>query len=259
LIEENPVEGPDHRTVTLPGFGEIDVEKYSLLGLAVLLGFGDGFNVCSLGALLFLLGLVFGLGSRKRIILVGGMFIFTVVAVYWVLILLWYKAFSVLSAYLGFMQVLVGVIALGGGIYYFRQFLKFKKSGPVCEFAGGGGIVSRLRAGIKETIQNPQSLLSLLVAIIVFAVVVTIIEFPCSAVIPAAFTGVLAVKELSTLSYLFYITVYTLFYMADEIVVFSIAVFTSKIWLASPKFVTWSTLANSVILSLLGIYYLFII
>jgi hypothetical protein len=45
--------------------------------------------------------------------------------------------------------------------------------------------------------------------------------------------------------------------MLDEIAVFLVAVLTMRLWLASGKFVTYATLVQAVILSLLGAYYLF--
>jgi len=45
--------------------------------------------------------------------------------------------------------------------------------------------------------------------------------------------------------------------MLDEIIVFLIAFFTMKIWLASSKIVVWITLLEAIILLALGFYYLF--
>ena len=97
----------------------------------------------------------------------------------------------------------------------------------------------------------------LLAGIFLFAAIVTIIEFPCSAVVPVAFAGILAQAGLSSFQYLLYILLFMLFYMLDEIIVFLIAFFSMKIWLASSKAVTWITLAESIILFVLGFYYLF--
>ncbi|TRZ79649.1 hypothetical protein D4R86_05645, partial [bacterium] len=48
----------DNNKIHLPFLGDIDTSKYSLFALTIVLGFLDGFNVCSLGALVFILGLV---------------------------------------------------------------------------------------------------------------------------------------------------------------------------------------------------------
>ena len=78
-----------------------------------------------------------------------------------------------------------------------------------------------------------------------------------AAVVPVAFAGILAQAGLSSFQYLLYISLFVLFYMLDEIIVFLIAFFTMKIWLASSKIVTWAALLESIILFILGAYYLF--
>lgn len=241
--------------IEVPFFGDINMSAYSLPALAIILGFVDGFNVCSIGALIFILSIVIGLGSRRRIIVIGSAFIIAVVAAYWVLIFLWYQFFTILQQYFNYVNVLVGLIAIGGGIYYFRQFLRFIKYGPTCD-ASGGSLLRKTRQGIREVVTTPKSTFSLIAGVMGFAVLVTLIEFPCSAGIPAAFTGVLALADLPALTYLWYVTLYTLFYMLVEIIVFVTAVVSAKIWLANAKFVTWSTLVGAIVLIGLGLYYL---
>ena len=75
--------------------------------------------------------------------------------------------------------------------------------------------------------------------------------------VPVAFAGVLAQSGLSTFNYLLYISIFVAFYMLDEIIVFLIAFFTMKIWLASSRVAVWIILAESIILFALGAYYLF--
>lgn len=243
-------------SINLPIIGKIDLEKYSLIGLSVVLGFVDGFNVCSLGALIFVLGIVLGLGSRKKILVVGSFFVLTVSFIYWLLMLVWYKTFTFLGSYLPYMNVAVGLISIGGGIYYLIQFFKFKKHGPACE-ASKGTIITKFREGIKDMIKNPKSAIMMVLAIVAFAAIVTIMEFPCSAAIPAAYTAALSTRNLSTLAYLFYTLIYIIFYMLDEIIVFLVAAISSKIWLSSPRFIVASTFIGALVLLLLGGYYIF--
>jgi len=63
------------RTFRLPFLGEIRLGDLSFPVMAVALGALDGFNVCSLGALLLVLSLVLAFKSKKRIVLFGGTFI----------------------------------------------------------------------------------------------------------------------------------------------------------------------------------------
>ncbi|MFH0987544.1 MAG: hypothetical protein V1841_01465 [Patescibacteria group bacterium] len=241
--------------ITLPFVGRIDQSKYSLPVLAVILGFLDGFNVCSLGALVLILGIVLALRSRAKISVFGVVYILTTTIVYGLLIALWYKIFSILAPYIKVMDAIVGLIAIAGAIYFLRQFLKFKKQGPVCE-AEEGGIASKFSTRLQESLKNPGNIIGVIGSILLFAAVITVVEFPCSATVPVVFAAIVAKSNISTLQYLLCIAIYMLFYMIDEIILFLVAAFTMKIWLASKKITTWLTLIEAIILFFLGFYYL---
>ncbi len=245
-----------HDKIKIPFIGEVNISKYSFPAQAVLLGFFDGFNVCSLGSLVLILALLLNLGSRKKVLLFGGLFIITASVIYGFLILIWYQFFSILSSYLKTMEILIGLLGLGGGIYFFKQFIKFRKSGPICEVIQGDGLVSRFSLKIQETLKGSKGIIAGLVGVFLFAAVITIMEFPCSAVLPVLFAGSLANAGISAFQEFLYIAVYILFYMLDEVIVFLIALFTMKIKLASSKFVVWLSLIEAIVLSVFGLYYL---
>ncbi|MFC1595005.1 hypothetical protein ACFL3E_01095 [Patescibacteria group bacterium] len=262
VIDDNPPP-PDENNqdaddkIVFPILGEVDISKYSFITLAISLGFLDGFNVCSLGALVLILGLVLALGSRKKIILFGGIFIITTAVIYGILIVLWYQLFSYLVPFIKIMEIIVGVLGLFGAAFFLRQFIRFRKYGPTCGIASGDSMISRAFRKIQRMFKNPKSIFLLIWSVFAFAVVVTVIEFPCSAAIPVIFAGILSKSQLPGLAYFFYIAVFILFYMIDEIIVFLIAVFKMDIWLSSPKFTVWATFIEAIILGLIGFYYLF--
>jgi len=240
--------------VKLPIIGTIDLTKYSLLMQAIILGFFDGFNVCSLGALVMILGLVLILKSRPRIILFGGLYILITSLVYGGLIFLWYQLFYYLSPVLQVMNLFVGILGILGAIYFTKQFLKSKKKELVCE--QDNKIITRQSQKIREAFKKSGGVWGLIVGVIIFSAVITIVEFPCSAVIPVLFAGVMAHAGLSLPSYILHLLVYLLFYMLDEIVVFLIAVFTMNVKIVSGKTMKYLSLVEAVVLLAMGIYYL---
>ncbi len=255
---ENDEECADslRESVNLPFVGEIDVGKYSLPALTVLMGVLDGFNVCSLGALVLILGLVLNLKSRGKILIYGGLFVLITAVIYGILIVLWYRLFSLLSNYLRAMEVLIGALAFFGGIYFLKEFMKFRKYGPACESNGaqiGKGLLENVKDSISDENVNP---LALAFSILLFAGVLTVVEFPCSAAVPVVYAGVLAEADLPSLAFILYIAFFVLFYMLDELIVFGVAVWKMDIWMSSPKFTTWVTLVQSIILFGLSAFYL---
>lgn len=242
--------------IDMPLIGKVNIKKYSLPVLTVVLGILDGFNVCSLGALVLILGLVLAMKSRWKTLIFGGIFILTTAVVYGILISVWYKIFSLLIPYMTLMEILIGLLGVGGGVYFLKQYLKFKKYGPTCEIDAGKGMMSKFSEKF-HSVKESTNIILLLGMVLIFAGIITIIEFPCSAVIPVAYAGILAQANLSSFVYLLYILLYLFFYMVDEIIVFLIAFLTMKVWLSSSRVTTWITLAESVILFILGAYYLY--
>jgi len=250
-----PIE--DKSRINLPLIGKIDLTKYSLSAQAVVLGFFDGFNICSLGALILILGLVLILRSRSKIFIFGGLFILTTALVYGLLIVLWYQLFYFLAPVLKIMNIFVGVLGILGGFYFLKQFFKYKKYGPTCDIDTGKGVMGRFSKRIQRNFKESGGLWAILISIFIFAVVITVVEFPCSAVIPVFFASALVEAQLPVLIYLLYIAIFVFFYMLDEIVVFLIALFTMTIKIASSRAIIWITLVESFVLFGLGIYYLF--
>ena len=254
LIGEGPT---PQKKVKIPIFGEIDISKLSLPLAAVMLGFVDGFDVCSLAALFLILTIVLSFKSRFKVLFFGGVFILINALTYGLLMSFWWKVFNLVGIYLRKMEVLIGLLSIGGGIYFIRKFLKIRKTGPVCEAEAGWGkeIFAKGATKIKELFQK-ENAFYIILGLLIFDLIVSFVEFPCSGVLPVIFTGILSEAGISTLQYFFYLAIFLFFYLLDELIVFLVAVFTMKIWVSSPKFVTWSNFSVAIILLLLGFYYL---
>ena len=74
-------------SVVIPLWGEVSLTGQSLLVSTAIIGFIDGFNPCSLWVLSILIALTLHTGSRRRILLVGGIFLVLTAAVYALFIL----------------------------------------------------------------------------------------------------------------------------------------------------------------------------
>lgn len=237
--------------VTIPS----NLDGLPLPIMAAALGFLDGFNVCSLGALALILGLVLVVRDRKRVVVLGGTFILTTALVYGVLITLWYRLFAILGSYVGVMQLAIGIVAAVAGIYFLTQFWRFRKYGPTCGFSGGA-LVVRVTKRVQNVLGAQSSIIAGTIAVLVFALVITVVEFPCSAAVPLVFAGMLAESGASTLTSLGLIGVFVLMYLIDELIVFGIAVSRMRLWMSSGTATKWALLVEAIILIGIGGWYL---
>ena len=254
-IEGEDVE-QEKNIVDIPFLGEVNVDDFSLPVLALALGSLDGLNVCSIGALVLILMIVLTLDSRKKILFYGGLFILTAVLIYGGLVFLWTALIDTFVAYLDILGILIGLAALAGGVYFFKEFLKFRKYGPTCS-SGSNKLVANATKRVQEAFKDrKKGALFLSGSVILFAAVITLVELPCSIALPVVFGGVLAESGLVMASYIGYIALYLFAYMLIEIIIFIGAVITKEVWFAQSKAITWVYLFGSLVLIFLAFYYL---
>ncbi len=236
---------------------DVDISEWSLPLKTAALGSLDGFNVCSIGALILILSIVLVFKSRKKIFFYGGLFIFTTVVVYGTLVFLWGQLFRSLVGHSEMLSYIVGAAAFFGGVYFFKEFYRFFRYGPTCNSSTNRFVIKATKKVQESFADSKKGALALAANIMIFASVITIIELPCSVGIPIAFTGILTEAGVPLASFVFYVLFYLFFYMLIEVVIFSLAVLTKEIWIANSKAITWITLFGSLLLFYLAYHYIF--
>jgi len=212
---------PAEDGIVLPIIGKLVVSEYSLPVLAVILGIVDGFNPCALWVLLYLISLVMTLRDRRRIWLIVGSFVLASGVLYFLFMTAWLNVFLFIG-YIRPVTVVIGLVALGGGILQIRELIKTKGE-IVCEVTSEESR-EKTMAKMQKIVSSPITL-GTIVGIIALAFAVNAIEFVCSAAIPAVFTQVLSLAGLTTFQYYGYILLYVFFFMLNNLVIFGAAAF----------------------------------
>jgi len=213
-------EEPSDET-TLPIIGKITLSEYSLPSLAIILGLVDGFNPCAMWVLVYLISLIITLKDKRKIWLLVGSFVFASGVLYFLFMTAWLNAFLFIG-YHRTLTIVIGLVALGAGILNIREFIK-TKGAIACEVLDEGSR-KKTMTRMEKVVLSPLTLATI-AGIVALAFVVNSIEFVCSAAIPAIFTHVLSLSSLSTLKYYAYILLYDLFFMLDDLIIFSAAAF----------------------------------
>lgn len=240
--------------IKIPFFGSVDVSKMSLPILTITLGAMDGLNPCAMWILLFLIALLINTRSRKRMWLVGGTFIAASGIVYFLLLTAWLNLFLAIS-YVNLTRILIGAFALGVGIWQIKNFITYHPG--VCKVLG---IKSRIERGLREKaekIVTSPFTFAMIGGLIILALGVNLIEFFCSAGLPAIFTRILTLSEISTLSYYLYLLLYTFVFILDDLIIFSLAVITLSRVGFTEKYNYWATLIGGLLILILGILLIF--
>ena len=105
----------------------------------------------------------------------------------------------------------------------------------------------------KQVVNSPITLASVF-AILVIAFSVNIIEFACSIGIPQAYTKILELNMLTFLERQWYMLIFSLGYMLDDVIVFGLAIWGySKLQAHGGKYAQWSLLIGGTLMLVLGL------
>lgn len=252
VVEEQAEPEVDDQSVHIPFLGTIDALDVSLPFLTIILGAVDGFNPCAMWVLIMLIGMLIGMQDRRRMLLLGSIFIMTSAFMYFVFLAAWFNLFRFVGL-VRWVQIVVGIIASGIGIFYIRRFMK-TRSGQ-CEVVN---LTQRKKISdrMREVLQK-RSLLFAIAGIVGLALVVNLIELACSAGLPAIFTQVLALHDLPLWRFYALLFLYVFVFMLDDLVVFMIAVLTFKIASGKGTYSRFAMLLGGIIIILIGIALIF--
>lgn len=239
-------------SITFPLIGEVKTKNLSLPLLTAVFGLVDGFNPCAMWVLIFLIGLLLEMQNRTRMWILGTAFIIVSGLVYFIFMAAWLN----LLLFIGFIvwvRPVIGLVAVGGGVWSLKEY--FTKPVAVCAVEDSEKKRTVFEK-LKETVKKENFWLAL-AGIILLGASVNLIELMCSAGLPAVYTQILSLSQLSVLSYYFYLVLYIVFYMLDDIIVFIIAMTTLQLTGLSGKYARWSRLIGGAILLILGILLIF--
>lgn len=239
------------RIINLPFFGEVNLKSASLPIVAIILGLIDGFNPCAMWILLFLISMLIGMKDRKRMLILGIVFLTTSAFIYALFMGAWLQVMIRMTE-VNLIKKAIGIIAILGASWNLYGFYKsIKKKDVGCEVVNNSKR-KKMIAKIKK-ITTEKSLWIALIGIIILAISVNFVELACSAGWPLVFTEILALNDLNSLSYILYITLYILFYLFDDIIIFIIAMVTFKITGISNKYSKYSHLIGGILMLIIGL------
>ena len=180
----------------------VSLDERSVLGAGIILALLDSINVCSITILIFLIIFSLSIGSPERAFKTGLIFTF-IVFLFYVLFML------VLTEVLGALMLDYGV--------YIRSIVVF-----ICFFAGLLLIKDFFWYGKGISLKVPESSKPLMEkyikratvgSTIILGVLASIVELPCTAIFPLAYTTILAESGITGLQNILYILIYNIIYI----------------------------------------------
>jgi thiol-disulfide isomerase/thioredoxin len=214
---------PQSREITLFG-STINLENQSLLLSTLLISFVDGFNPCSLWVLSMLLALTLHTGSRRKVFIIGLIFLTVTAAVYAMFIAGLFTFLSIVN-FAPWIQAVVAVVALFFAVVNIKDYFWYKEGiSLTISDSARPGIIQRIR----RVMDASQSFWGMAGATVVLAAGVSLVEFSCTAGFPVLWTNLLSAQNVAAGTFLALLLVYMIVYQLDELVIFSTAVLTLK-------------------------------
>jgi cytochrome c biogenesis protein CcdA/glutaredoxin len=211
-------------TITLPFIGEVNLAGQSLWISTLLISFVDGFNPCSLWVLSILLALTLHTGSRKKVLIIGLIFITVTAAVYALFIAGLFTVLSIVS-FVGWIQVVVALVALFFGAVNIKDYFYYKEGVSfTIDDKNKPGIYQRMR----RVLDASESFWGLAGATVVMGAGVSLVEFSCTAGFPVLWSNLMATEKVTAVTFALLLLFYLFIYQIDELAIFFTAVFTLK-------------------------------
>jgi hypothetical protein len=205
---------PEGATVTLPWLGAVSLESVSLPLLTVVVAGLDAFNPCAFFVLMFLLSLLTYTGSRGRMLLVGGIFVFFSGLLYFLLMAALLNLFLWAGTLKG-VTLIAGLLAVGMGVINVKDFFWFKQ-GPSLSIPEGArpGLFQRMR-----TLVNAGRMPAMVASTVLLAIAANSYELLCTAGFPMIYTRALTLHQLSQPAFYAYLAFYNVVYVLPLLVI----------------------------------------
>lgn len=248
-LKQNEAINKNSSIKEIPLIGKVDVKKVSLPLISIVIGLVDGFNPCAMWILLFLITMLINMKDKKRMWILGFTFIISSALVYLLFMVAYLKVATTLIQ--TWFKYLIALVALIGGIINLKAYFKTRKNDVGCTVTNAKKrkkIVDKIRK-----ILTKKSFILSFIGIIALAFSVNLIELACSAGLPVLFTQIIAMNNLSVAATIFYFFLYLLFFMIDDLIVFTIAMITFKVTGISNKYSKYSHLIGGVIMIIIGL------
>ena len=233
------------------------ISGFSLPVLTLILGGLDSFNPCAFFILIFLLNLLLYAKSRKRMLLIGGIFILFSAILYAVFMFVLLGLILTLHQYLIFITIIAGSLALILGVINIKDFFFYKKGASLSiPDSKKPGIYKQMRSLVK----NPK-LTASIIGTIILAATINFYELLCTLGLPWVFTTRLEDLLNSNQITLSEVSTYIIFYNIVYVIPLIVIVLLFIITLGKRKLSEWHgqimKLETGIMLTSFGVIFLF--
>lgn len=241
-----------HNTYTIPILGKIEAKNASIILIAIILGFIDGFNPCAMWILLLLINMCISIKDKKKMLIVCSTFIITSGIIYFLSML--GIGFILDLTTISYIRNIIAILAIILGIYNLYTYLKTRKQTGchVVKKEKRKTIITKI-----NNILNNKNTLLMFGGTIILATSVSLVEMACSLGFPTIFLELLSINNIHSFLKVTYLLIYILFYLIDDIIVLFLSIKAFETKGISTKYNKYVHLIGGLIMILMGVLLIF--
>ena len=241
-----------NNTYTIPILGKIEAKNASIILIAIILGFIDGFNPCAMWILLLLINMCISIKDKKKMLIVCLTFIITSGIIYFLSML--GIGFILDLTTISYIRNIIAILAIILGIYNLYTYLKTRKQTGchVVKKEKRKTIITKI-----NNILNNKNTLLMFGGTIILATSVSLVEMACSLGFPTIFLELLSINNIHSFLKVTYLLIYILFYLIDDIIVFFLSIKAFETKGISTKYNKYVHLIGGLIMILMGVLLIF--
>lgn len=241
-----------NNTYTIPILGKIEAKNASIILIAIILGFIDGFNPCAMWILLLLINMCISIKDKKKMLIVCLTFIITSGIIYFLFML--GIGFILDLTTISYIRNIIAILAIILGIYNLYTYLKTRKQTGchVVKKEKRKTIITKI-----NNILNNKNTLLMFGGTIILATSVSLVEMACSLGFPTIFLELLSINNIHSFLKVTYLLIYILFYLIDDIVVLFLSIKAFETKGISTKYNKYVHLIGGLIMILMGVLLIF--
>lgn len=239
-------------TYTIPILGKIEAKNASIILIAIILGFIDGFNPCAMWILLLLINMCISIKDKKKMLIVCLTFIITSGIIYFLSML--GIGFILDLTTISYIRNIIAILAIILGIYNLYTYLKTRKQTGchVVKKEKRKTIITKI-----NNILNNKNTLLMFGGTIILATSVSLVEMACSLGFPTIFLELLSINNIHSFLKVTYLLIYILFYLIDDIIVLFLSIKAFETKGISTKYNKYVHLIGGLIMILMGVLLIF--
>lgn len=241
-----------NNTYTIPILGKIEAKNASIILIAIILGFIDGFNPCAMWILLLLINMCISIKDKKKMLIVCLTFIITSGIIYFLSML--GIGFILDLTTISYIRNIIAILAIILGIYNLYTYLKARKQTGchVVKKEKRKTIITKI-----NNILNNKNTLLMFGGTIILATSVSLVEMACSLGFPTIFLELLSINNIHSFLKVTYLLIYILFYLIDDIIVLFLSIKAFETKGISTKYNKYVHLIGGLIMILMGVLLIF--